>query len=334
MTNAPTVQQVARAILRDWGILYIDPAIPANQTNPIRSIDLDAAAFVMTAAFQEIASQSPLEYLCQPDGSYINAPTAVTLGASIGSKVVSSLTTYASWMNGCTIRISGDGGDNELVSSTSLARPYTGATGSGITATIYHDAITLDEGVEKLVGPVITGAGYPCQEISNRRDFIQQGWMNMAGSTFSNAYLSTSQSYVYAAPFWSIGPKPDAPSPRVYFLDAYYHPNQQSTVRMIRLSPMPNVAQAIGFTSKQLPQRVVAADISEGTTYSDPGVNIPCVNGWIESIFLPIARQIGTGIPTFKNDTIRGEIARHYADAIARLHCERISSAPSRTNYV
>ena len=52
---------------------------------------------------------------------------------------------------------------------------------------------------------------------------------------------------------------------------------------------------------------------------AETNVKIPCVNGWVESIFLPVARQIAAGFPQFKNEDIRAEIYRQYKGALARV---------------
>jgi hypothetical protein len=50
----------------------------------------------------------------------------------------------------CTIRIDGDGGDNEITPDGSLLFPYAGASGSR-SFTLYHDAASLPEPIEEII---------------------------------------------------------------------------------------------------------------------------------------------------------------------------------------
>lgn len=322
--SAPTCQQVFRQVARDWGILYVDPTTPANQTNPMRALDLDAGALVLTATFQKIADTEAIDSKTQPGGAVLRVPTAVTLTVTDGSTTISALTTYATWQLGCTIRIAGDDQDNELLTSTLLARPFVG-TGGSVTATVYCDAVTLPVNVGKVVGPMLLGQAHQwVTEAANRSDFLIRG-----GWPLDPILVPGWSNY----PFWNICAKPTAAGPTSFFLDGYYDYTQSTIVRRIRLSPMPTVRQSIGWTSAINPQRVTAEDL-DNAQHADPGVKIPCANGFIESIFLPIARQYGSGYPQFKNEEMRAEIRRQYEDAIGRLKNIGLSSAPARTQYV
>lgn len=56
-------------------------------------------------------------------------------------------------------------------------------------------------------------------------------------------------------------------------------------------------------------------------------------NGWVEAIFLPIARQVASGLPTFKNEGMRGEIGRQYQRALGRLRAAAGTGVVGRTGY-
>lgn len=320
---APTCQAVAKVILRDWGIMYLDPLTPTNQTNPIRAVDLEAVAQVMTSAFQEIADEANSEAKNQIGSAVLNAVTTSTATVTAGSKVMSSFAGYSSWMLGCTIRIDGDSQDNEILSSTALAKPYIGTTGSR-SVTVYADAITLDETTGRVIPPLLLGDNTALIESSTRSDFITQGKYRVPGF-YSEKYASH--------PFWAIGSKPSAPTPSTYFIDGYYDPTLDYIVRRIRFSPMPTELQVVSWTASINPQRVATTDI-DGALHVDPGVKIPCPNGWVESIFLPVARQIATSCPQFKNSDIKNEIGRQYSRALSRLKDSNGSSTPARTRYI
>lgn len=422
MTPA-TVQAVALAVLRDQGITSLVPSVA--QANLVRPSDIDAVALCLTMAFQEGAQGSAAEQLNQPGSGYIQAPTSITLTATQGSTTVSALTTWASWMEGCTVRLNGDTQDNELLSQTQLARPYTGTSGSGITGTMWNDCFTLDDTVERILGPLILSQGIRIPESGTRMAYLQSG-MYPSWNYYNCENPVVPFSYV---PWWSYGPKPTAFNPVTYFLDTYYDPTLSYIKRRVRLSPMPTIPQAVGWQAKRTPIRVTSADIvsplttlvatgstsdaNANQTYSyvcdlngyrlfmgvthtayaiffhpnlgtyilastlaanitptaywtsalavspmstfniagtatgtvtvvttdagggaaDPGTKISMPNGWVESIFLPIARQLASGLPTFKNDGVRSEIGRQYAAAKARLTEERASGARMRTTY-
>ena len=323
---APTMQAVARKILRDWGIMSLDPLTPTNQTNPIRAIDLEDVALVITTAFQEIADEGNSENRNQPGGVLLRAPATVTLTCTDGSTAISALTTYSSYMLGCTIRINGDTQDNELLSPTLLALPFVGTGGSSITATVFHDAITLDSTVAKVIPPMRLSDGCFVNEATDRYDFITRGIYTIPQVGVMPAYT--------LHPYSTLGGKPTATAPSVYFTDGYYDSTQDYIVKRIRLSPMPTVRQSLSWSASINPLRCETSSIDTATTHVDPGVKIPCADGWIESIFLPVARQIATSFPQFKNDDIKQEISRQYFKALQRLKDSNLSSGPAKTKYL
>lgn len=330
---APTVQAVAKVVLRDWGIMWLDGATPSGQSNPIRQTDLDSVAMVLSSAFQEIADEEGIENKTKPGGAVLYAPTNVTLNVTDGSPVIAALTTSAAWMPGCTIRIAGDAQDNELLSTTLLARPFIGTGGNGVTATVYCDAITLDAAANtlgetegRILSPMIAGGQWLVNEAKSRHEFLTLGGWALPGF-YNEGYAGY--------PFWSLTSKPTDSSPLVFFTDGYYDPTLDYIVRRIRLSPMPTVRQSLGWTGAALPIRVTAAQVCATITgaAAETNVKIPCVNGWVESIYLPIARQIGTGFPQFKNDDLKPEIYRQYQRALNRLRGSSASVAGPQTLY-
>lgn len=253
--SAPTCQAVGLSLLRDRGILSFSASGP--QANLCRPTDVTDTALCITAALQEIALESASEQLGQPASFYLRAPTTVTLTATQGSKTISALTTYdGTWMPGCTIRINGDTQDNELLNATTLTKPFVGASGSAISATVYHDCLTVGSDVEKIIGPLMLEQSRFVTEATSRTEFIQRCWYATGSPNQAGPWLG-----FVNAPFWSFGPKPIDQFPSVFFLDTYYDPTLDYVPRRIRLSPMPAVAQAIAWTNKMTPLRVTAADI-------------------------------------------------------------------------
>lgn len=312
--SAPTCQQIAKRALRFWGITSLDASTPAGQTAPIEAGDLDDMAGYMTSTLQEIADNLPTESKQQAGSAYLNLPTNVTLTATLGSRTISALTTYAAWMIGCTIRIAGDNEDNEIISSTELARHYAGASASGITATVYADCVALDETVEHVLEPVFVSNQWPLLKAQSREQFLRLGRYPMVTDSAGNSFPMG-----FGLPFWCYGQKPVAERPYTWFVDGAYLGSLDYLPRRLRVSPMPGVAQVLAYTIAACPPRFTSASITAGSPHTDPGVKIPIPNGWIESIYLPILVQQISGHELFKNREALPEIARSYKAAMARL---------------
>lgn len=424
--SAPTVQAVALVLLRDRGIYSLNPS--AAQANVIRPADLDDVALAISSAFQEGSETGGSEQLRRPNGGFIQPATTVTMNVTQGSATVASFTGFASWMLGCTIRINGDPQDNEVLSQTLLARPYTGPTANGIGGTVFCDCFTLDSDVEKVVGPLQLTDNRICTECTSRLEFVQRSSYPAVPRPLGT------QGTIYPgfsfAPFWSLGPKPSDAYPSAYFLDTYRDTTKDYLVRRLRLTPIPTATQSVGWEEKVCPIRVTSADIVSGLntivmsdepsdpniaqiytyltdfngyrmfrggsspdcyiyfnamansfiaqngfdpslpgeywesplgssplgTYNpaggatgfaiadttdtgggsaDPGTKIIMPNGWVESILIPIARQINSGTPTFKNTEIKPEINREYVLAKQRMVGATVSgSGASKSRYL
>lgn len=311
---AATAHVVGRRLLREgFGVRSLNSASPTDQANAIEDGDLDDIAGVMTQTFQEIDDLSPSEPRHRPGSAYLNAPTAVTLTATLGSTTISALTTSATWMHGCTIRISGDDQDNELLTPTLLVRPYLGSTGSAKAATVYADCVQLDETIGEIISPMLLNGQLPIQAANTFADYLRLG--NYPMLTDANGVgINTGLPYFYFAVR-----KPDSNRPLIYFVDSLYTPTLDYVLRKIRLSPMPNTAVAISYQSGLNPIRIQATDIDNGDHVTDPGVKLPMIDGKVESIFMPIAMQILSRHPKFKNEAGKAEILRSYRMAVGRL---------------
>lgn len=324
---APTAKGIAVRLLREGlGVRSLDATSPTDQANAIESGDLDDIAGVMTQAFQEIDDLSPDEARQRPASAYLNAPTDVTLTATNGSTTISVLTTYAAWQLGCTIRIDGDDQDNELITQTTLARPYMGASGSGKAAKIYGDCVQLDETVGEIMGPMVLSGRTPIMPVFTREEFLRLGNYPLFTDASGNASIA-------GLPFYYVSRKPISNRPTVYFVDSLYTATLDYVPRKIRFSPMPSEALSIGYSAGMNPIRIAATDIDNGDHTTDPGVKLPTIDGKVESIFMPIALQILSRHPKFKNEAGKAEIARSYRMAVGRLENSRGSRGPQFTRF-
>lgn len=315
---APTVQAIASALLR---MLGVNSLFTTTGENPIMDGDLDDVAMVMTQAYQEIFNKGPGEIKSRPMFGVLNAPTAVTLSATNGSAVISGFTTWATWMPGSTVRINGDTQDNELLSATLLARPYMGTTASGLGATVYGDCLTLDDTVEKVVQPMLLGNNQEIFETQSRQEFIfRGGWSNRQS--------------LPGTPYYYLGAKPSGGFPTVFFIEGVYDSTLDYVPRRIRFSPMPMTQLSVSYIADMTAPRITAVDILNSNYSPTSNTKIPTINGSVESVFLPIAMQILTRLPTFKNSDSKPEIMRQYQDALRRLTGSRASVGSVRGNYV
>src|SRR6478609_6271849 len=125
-----TIHKLGLALLRRIGVPSYDPAANAMNQNRrgLCAGDLDEALNAINGAMEECFALGPIELSEQQQAGVLRAATAVSLDVTQYSTTIANLTTWADWMQGCTIRIAGDSRDNELISETQLLRPYMGAS--------------------------------------------------------------------------------------------------------------------------------------------------------------------------------------------------------------
>lgn len=246
-----TVQQAALHLLPYIGTTSLTPQPVGSMLENVTNGDLDAVAVALTQALQEIHQMQPLANMEKSTGAYLYAPTSVTLTATLGSKTISALTTYAAWMLGCTIRISGDDQDNEIASSTELARPYMGATGSSKTAVVYCDALTLDANHQRAIGPIFFPNQPPIEIVDTLDDFIRlAGYPGITGLN-GRAY---SWPYFYYT-------RKSTGRPCVAVGVGAYDSSLAHVPRRLKFAPMPEQAYPVGYRVAVNAPRFTRADI-------------------------------------------------------------------------
>jgi hypothetical protein len=315
---APTIQAIALSLLRMLGISSLDPNVGENS---VTDGDIADVAMIMTQAYQIIWALAPGEQKRIQGSGVLHAPTSVTLSVTNGSTSISSVATWASWMEGCTIRINGDSQDNEILSSTALSRPYVGSTGS-VSATVYGDCITVDGSIENVISPMTVGNQYHVTETQSRADFARLGLWKVQPNA------------PYSLSFWAFGEKPLGTYPNVFFVEGFYDSSLDYVKRRIRFSPMPVGQLPVAYTANSSPPRVTSDDILSGSYSNDPGAKIPMLNANVESVFLPIAMQLLTRLATFKNSEAKPEIARQFQQAINILKDSKASVGSIRGVYI
>lgn len=250
-TQAPiTIQQLSLRLLHYIGISQFTPQTVGNELESYTpSVGYDVVN-ALNAAIQEITDVGPAEAKEAPGYGLLNQPTGITLNCTYGSTTVSAVTTWAAWMQGCTLQISGDTQQNELLSQTRLARPFLGTTG-GATATIYGDCITLDDTIGKIIAPLWLPNNLPVYPATNRQQFMQLGMYPLVTSATGG---------ILGWPFYLYYQKPIGP-PRTWFIDGAYDASLGYTQRRIRFCPMPNQTYSVAYTAGINPPRMTLADV-------------------------------------------------------------------------
>lgn len=319
-----TVRALALRLLRDFGVTSLNPASPSGQPFPIEPTDPDDIVGVINSSLQDYSGDAPLESKEQNLGAYLNAPTTVTLSVTNASNVITTFTGYQSWMLGCTIRIAGDPQDNEMTSQTVLARPYTGSTTSSAEATVYGDAVQLDGTVAKVLNPVSLPNQSPLIACTDRWTFMRMSGYPLVVNADGTAY-----GYPF---FWFV--QKIISRPRFWYLEGAYTAGLAYVPRRIRVAPMPDMAYSMAYKAASAAWGIGALDIDTGDHTTDPGIQFPISDGLVESILMPICRQKLSGLPQFKNDACRPEIARAYKKANEKLSNLRGQGAPQYARYI
>lgn len=310
-----TARTLCLRLLRYFGITSLDPSNPSCQPFPIEPTDLDDVLDVVNAAMQDYFDDSPSEVREANLGAVLFPPTTVSLSVTNGSATISTFAAFASWMTGCTIRIAGDSQDNEVTSATLLARPFIGATGTSVSATVFGDAYQLDGTVGKVFDPVSLPNQFPLIQAADRMEFAR-----LAGYPLVTGFGGGAYGYPF---FWFM--QKSVSRPMYWFLEPAYTTGLSYVPRRIRVAPMPDQQYSMGFRAAMNPVRLQATDVDNGDHTTDPGTLLPVSDSEVESIIMKLAVQQLTGKPQFKNDGAIAEIRRGYTKACQKL--EQIKSA-------
>jgi hypothetical protein len=284
-------------------LTYFSPEernVPDSATYPGRNA---AVALAMNGALQELYGNASPWVRFDDRGVLINAPTTVTLAVTQGS-TAATVTGWADWMAGCSIIISGSAIDNRIRNDSAnavLKYPCDVATGN-VSATVYHDCITLDTDLMEVVkpvrldrmplSPIVSGDAPVFTSEASEEDY---GFHRRTVPTVAPArvvdVLGTPLGY--AVETWS---KDAASAPRTRLL----------------LKPAPAGQHHLDYKAMLAPP-VVITDLA-ATAF------LPVPLQWIQSIFFPMARQRLSGSPFYRPDAAQvEEIARAHGEALRLL---------------
>lgn len=306
-----TIKDVALLLLRDMGITSLVPSTTLDSTNTrgVGAGDLNAVAAAITGAYQELFEHAPATISERRMGGVLRGQVNVTLTANNFSTTISGLTTYASWMLGCTLRIAGDIGDNELLNTTTLVRPYMGTTGA-TTAQVWGDAIRLDPSVSHVLDPATIPNYWQMRMARDRVELL---------NTAAALPVRTPQTRPAGSGSLSLTKRTGIPE--CYMVEGQYEPATAYLPLYLRVAPMPSGDLPLEFRAKLLPPVVTAADIDGGDHTTDPNTIIPL--SWVQAVLLPFARLRIASDPLFDNREGVKTIEREYHAARAILENQR-----------
>lgn len=271
---SPTFQELFYRLARYVGVTSLLPQPYGSELEDVTYGLIADIANAFSAALQRIASDGPMEGREVPAGAFLNGPTQVTITATNGSKVISALTPWSSWMEGCTIRIFGDGQDNELLGQTQLVRPFMGSTGTLIQCTVYGDCLTQDNTVGKIVNPMYLGNRWILIPATNREMFLQL-------SLFPQVTFTTGLPAGIGVPNWGFPLffQKTVGIPRTWFVDAAYDQSLGFTKRRIRFAPLPDQPYPVAYTVGVNPPRITVDDIVAPAYQSGANIVVTGVTG-------------------------------------------------------
>lgn len=305
-----TYRSIANRLLRYIGVDSLQQALNANVNNQrgLAPGDIPDVVACIQAGIQEHYTLCPAAFIQRSQGAPLRPPAQISITVTQYSTAC-VMVGYASWMAGCTIRISGDEAENRIASSTELIRPFMGATGSQA-ATVYCDCVTVDPKFAEIIEPVDM-ANHPRLHVVSTEDEF----------TYYNRYhVITPKDAAWPQSYYTQTNKSIA-EPCVCFGSSEALGTAQPAI-YLRFNPMPGQAYVITYAAKLAPPVVTEDDIWDpNDPDTDPGTESFLPNS--DSILLPFCLQRWTAHPSFsaEGDQLR-EIARQYETAknIAKAH--------------
>jgi hypothetical protein len=309
---ALTVQQLILAALLHADKRSLAEVDPATTSPDQRGYRADALQR-LNAALQEMHGEGPAHVSKDEYDAKLRAGVAVTIAVTQDSKTTGTITTHASWMNGCTIRISGDSIDNQIVSYSggvgALMHPHPGATGA-VSATVYGDAIALPSNtVEVLPEPWLKGVRQ-LHPAANLSEFFATG-VRYRLTDYEIEGISGNEFAVLR----------EVDVPHTYWVQTRFLGNGTAAngEKYLRVNPLPDADYVVQMQLRYGPVAVTDADISAGAPYTDPNKIIELPIGWHERVLLPILEYQYLTSPFFQNDSARADIKERYYKALTIL---------------
>lgn len=280
----------------------------------VRAGDIRRGLAAINAALQHIYEKGPTEFKQDRRSVKLYAPTPVILTIA-GNGIITMTTGKADWMVGCSIQISGDPYQNEILgfsgNDVSTLRAHPGSPGTGISATVYCDAVLLENDVKSVLEPVELPPNRRLTPAQSRADFDHFSYQSNSSSTPATSVTK------------GVG------SPIIYWVEPYYSLVQSYLPIYIRVNPMPNQLYSLIFRAEHKPENV--DESIYGANDQDPGYEFTSVPAdQVERILLPIARYHFMAHPNFKNREARQSITDEAKEVLDSLTVGSANFSPSR----
>jgi hypothetical protein len=270
--------------------------IPDNPIYPGRN---SAVLEAMNGALQECFGNASPWVRWDERGALLMPPAAVTVAVTNGS-TAAAITGWQAWMSGCSIVIEGHDVDNQIrngSASAVLKYPYGGASGTK-GATVYQDAIPLGSDVLAIYSPVR----------ADGTDVVPRA----SADVFSSRQTEDYGSHVDFVEVPVIRPRVavSAGRPLSYWLETWSAGNTMAPSLRLRIGPANNRSGTLEYRCSLKPPALssIAAAIA-----------LPIPFEFVQTIFLPIARQKLSGSPFFRYPSSMEEIGRAYGEALRLL---------------
>jgi hypothetical protein len=254
----------------------------------------------INGGLQALHALAPHESKATVASLHLAPPAALTLGVTQGSAAITGHEFTADQLY-CTIRLDGDGIDNQVISQTELLHPYAGPTGT-VSATVHADAVIVPEPYDELVGnPWI---------LETRRELqsIAPGALQMG--------------------YWGDHARQrDIGEPRFYHLEPNARNQNPPAPSVIRFDTLPETGYRMQARFTLAPARVAFTDIIT------EGGEVPLRAEHVESYLLPIARGILSTSALWANPEMRASAQAAAKDAEQRysMLVPRTLSTPRNT---
>ncbi len=250
---------------------YLDVKSVDELTADVRQEILDA----INGGLQKMHTVAPEISKQVPGSIHVSAPETISVGVTRGSTAI-TIADFGSDQYYRTIRISGDGIDNQIVGASEILHPFSGETGTA-TAIVYCDAVSIPEPYESLVGdPRI---------LETNRDLLN----------------------VKFTEHWT---KRQVREPRFYQVEANAPNRNPLAPSVIRFDSLPGSEYRLSCEFLIAPARIKFSDLLA------PGADIPLREELVELYLLPIAKGILSDSSLWKNAGSIPRVEKQAAEAI------------------
>lgn len=207
----------------------------------------------------------------------LSAPETISIGVTNGSTEITGYDFEVAQFYR-TVRVDGDGIDNQVVGTNELLHPYGGTTGT-VSAVVYGDAVSIVEPYEELVG--------------------------------DPRILETGTKLIHARREWRCQKKPIG-RPQAYHVEANARNQNPTAPSVIRFDYLPDQLYRLECRFLLSPVHVSLSDIVA------PGADIPLRDELVESYLLPIARSLMTTCRLWKDKESKSRVVSAADDAEAK----------------